>query len=58
MFLQFTVTGSRPDRNVALFTASGDINLTKTISLGVRADVELGRRTRSISGTGSIKWAF
>ncbi|MBN8533069.1 MAG: autotransporter domain-containing protein [Rhizobiales bacterium] len=55
---QFTVIGTRPDRNVALLTASGEVSLTSMISVGTRADVEVGSRSRSISGTGNIKWAF
>ncbi|MGL4728307.1 MAG: autotransporter outer membrane beta-barrel domain-containing protein, partial [Bosea sp. (in: a-proteobacteria)] len=54
----FTVTGARPDRNVALLAAGGDVNLTTAVSVGARVDAELGSRTQAASGTANVKWAF
>ncbi len=54
----FTVTGTRPERNVALLAAGGDVNLTSAISVGARLDAELGSRTQAVSGTANVKWAF
>jgi autotransporter-associated beta strand protein len=54
----FTVTGTRPDRNVALLAAGGEVSLTRAVSIGARVDAELGSRTQSVAGTGNVKWAF
>jgi outer membrane autotransporter protein len=54
----FTSTGTRPDRNVALIAAGGEVQLTSAVSIGGRVDAELGSRTQSLSGSANIKYAF
>ncbi len=54
----FTATGVRPDRNVALVAAGGEVQLTSALTLGGRVDAELGARTNTLAGTASLRWAF
>lgn len=54
----FTVSGTRPDRHVALLAAGGEVKLTQTVTLGSRVDAELGSRARTVQGSASVRVAF
>jgi outer membrane autotransporter protein len=54
----FTSTGLRPDRNVALIAAGGEVQITPALTFGGRVDAELGTRTNTLAGTANLRWAF
>jgi uncharacterized protein with beta-barrel porin domain len=54
----FTASGTRPDRNVALLAAGGDVRLTSAVSVGGSVDAELGSRSSTLKGSANIKYAF
>jgi autotransporter-associated beta strand protein len=54
----FTATGTRPDSNVALVAAGGEVRVTSAVSVGGSVDAELGSRTQTVRGSANIKYAF
>jgi autotransporter-associated beta strand protein len=55
---QFTVTGIRPDQNVALIAAGAEVRLTPAVSIGGSLDAELGAQSSALKGSANFKYAF
>lgn len=55
---QFTVTGIRPDQNVALIAAGAEVRLTPAVSIGGSLDAELGAHSSALKGSANFKYAF
>lgn len=55
---RFSVTGARPDRNVALIAAGLDLKLSRNVNLGARIDGEMSATTRRIGGTAQLRVSF
>lgn len=54
----FSITGARPGRNTALFSAGADINLSTSVSMGMRVDSEFAANTRRFGGTAQLRVNF
>jgi len=54
----FNVTGARPGRNTALFSAGADIKLSSSVSMGMRVDTEFAENTHRFGGKAQLKVSF
>jgi uncharacterized protein with beta-barrel porin domain len=54
----FTISGARPDRDLLLASTEVDIRLTNRLSIEGRFDSELGQHSRSLAGSGTLRYAW
>lgn len=54
----FSVAGTMPSRNTALFSAGADIKLSTSVSMGMRVDSEFAANTRRFGGTAQLRVSF